>query len=325
MSNKKYCLLSWYKTNDDRFIFRYDVPFSLKTATRVSRLGGKDPIYYRITDTTHIANIPMKRLLSHTNTKMELTQYLARKTLERGHQTEKRVVVAWSCQCKATHTDMTYLASNQEEADTKLILHAVDATTSGATSINIISPDTDVFILSLRRFPDLCENTTFETGRGHRHRKILLGPIVRALGSARTAALPGFHAWSGADITGSFAGKGKLKCWKALLDADEDSVTALADLGTTTNPTSSTVAAIEKLVCQLYKPKTRISEVKDLRWLLFRKKQAESERLPPTQSTLKEAILRAHYQTMIWNNDIIPNPELPSPETYGWTMEKGNY
>ena len=30
-----------------------------------------------------------------------------------------------------------------------------------------------------------------------------------ALGPARIAALPGFHAWSGADVTGSFAGKQK--------------------------------------------------------------------------------------------------------------------
>ena len=37
--------------------------------------------------------------------------------------------------------------------------------------------------------------------------KIALRPIVDALGPARIAALPGFHAWSEADVTGSFAGK----------------------------------------------------------------------------------------------------------------------
>lgn len=148
----------------------------------------------------------MKRLLSHVNTKMELTQYLAKKTLERGQQSGKRVVVAWSSFCKGTHKEMAYLESNQEEADTKLLLHAIDATNSGATSIDIISPDTDVLVLALRRFPELCESTSFVTGKGQRHRKIYLSPIVRALGPTRTAALPGFHAWSGADITGSFSG-----------------------------------------------------------------------------------------------------------------------
>lgn len=121
------------------------------------------------------------------------------------------------------------------------------------------------------------------------------------------------------------SGKGKPLCWKAFLEADEDSIAALADLGTSVQPSPSTVAGIEKLVCRLFLPKTRLSKVKDLRWLLFRKKQAESERLPPTLAALEEAILRAHYQTMVWNNDKIPNPELPSPECYGWKMEKGTH
>ena len=38
-----------------------------------------------------------------------------------------------------------------------------------------------------------------------------------ALVPARIAALPGFHAWSGADVTGSFAGKQKTWHVKKLL------------------------------------------------------------------------------------------------------------
>ena len=45
------------------------------------------------------------------------------------------------------------------------------------------------------------------------------------------AALPGFHAWSEADVTGNFALKGKLEYWKVLLEADEQCLTTLADLG----------------------------------------------------------------------------------------------
>ena len=113
-----------------------------------------------------------------------------------------------------------------------------------------------MFVLALRRYPELCADTSFVTGRGQRNRNIQLRPIVRALGAARTAALPGFHAWSGADVTGNFAFKGKLECWKVFLQADEDFVTALADLGSTILPTAGIFYAIEKLVCQLYQPKT---------------------------------------------------------------------
>ena len=62
---------------------RYDFPLSLKYATRVRRQGDQDPVYYGITDSTHIGKVQMKRLLSHNKTKMELTEYLAKKALER--------------------------------------------------------------------------------------------------------------------------------------------------------------------------------------------------------------------------------------------------
>ena len=99
-------------------------------------------------------------------------------------------IVTWgSTSCQATHQDALHLKSSQEEADTKMLLHAVDAASIGAAEINICSPDTDVFILSLRRYihqvkafcgcPQHYKNCSF------------------------------FHALSSAEITGSFSGKGK--------------------------------------------------------------------------------------------------------------------
>ena len=123
-------------------------------------------MYYRITDSTHIAKITMKRLLSHERTKMELAEYLSAKVFQRSDDRGTSVVVAWGNNCKATHQDETQLRSSQEEADIKMILHAVDASSHGATQVNICSPDTDVFILLLRRYPQLCNDVYFVLGRG---------------------------------------------------------------------------------------------------------------------------------------------------------------
>ena len=210
-----------------------------------TRYGGKDIK----TSEPFLMQVPLKRLLAHVSTKDELTQYLASKTLDKGRQNGWHVVVASSGKCRATHKDMAYLDSDQEEADTKILLHAVDATASGAKSIKIFLPDTNMFVLALRRYPELCADSSFVTRRGQRHRNIPLFPIVRTLRAARTAALPGFHAWSGVDVTGNFAFIGKLECWKELLQADE-CVTALADLSSTILPTAGMFYAIEKLVCQ---------------------------------------------------------------------------
>ena len=167
-------------------------------ATRAKRQGQRPAISYRITDSTNISKVTMEKLLAHVDTKMELSSYLARKTIEQGQSRGKRVI-AWSNQCQASRQEMSHLSSDQEEADTKLILHALDATNAGATNLQIHSPDTDVLVRALRRYPQLCENTVFVTGAAQRRRMIPLKLIYDALGEERAAALPGFYAMSGAD------------------------------------------------------------------------------------------------------------------------------
>ena len=76
---------------------------------------------------------------------------------------------------------MRYLKTDQG-ADTKIVLHALDATANGATEVRIRSPHTDVSILALRRYPDLCQHTVFVTGKGETYRTIKLQPIAPALG-----------------------------------------------------------------------------------------------------------------------------------------------
>ena len=51
---------------------------------------------------------------------MELAGYLAEKTVQHAMRHRKGLVVAWGCECLATHKDVTHLQSSQEEADTKI-------------------------------------------------------------------------------------------------------------------------------------------------------------------------------------------------------------
>ena len=54
------------RMDDVRLIFdRYDLPMTLKEGTREKRQGGQDPIYYRITDSTNISRVSMKKLVTH--------------------------------------------------------------------------------------------------------------------------------------------------------------------------------------------------------------------------------------------------------------------
>ena len=115
-----------------------------------------------------IPEVTIKKLLSRTSSTDELAKhmYLAQQTIEYAGRNEARAVVVYGCKCKRTKRDMSYLKSDQEESDIKIVLHALDATANGATEISIHSPDTDVFILAQRHYPDLCQNTIFVTGKG---------------------------------------------------------------------------------------------------------------------------------------------------------------
>ena len=97
------------------------------------------------------------------------------------------------------------MQSDHEEADA-----------DGATELSIYSPDTDVLVLAIKRYLEMSPNTSFVTGSATTRRIIKLQPIVEALGLAKTAALPAFHALTGADNRGSFSGKGKPTCWKEI-------------------------------------------------------------------------------------------------------------
>ena len=169
--------------------------------------------------------------------------------MERGEATGKKVVVAWATECKAIYKDVSHLQSDHEEADTKIIVHALDATADGATELSIYSPDTDVLVLAIRSYPEVCPNTSFVTGSATTSRTIRLKPIVEALGSAKIAALPAFHSLTGPDNTGNFSGKGKPTCWKEFEEANESILRSLANLGKDEKPDEETLDGIEQFVC----------------------------------------------------------------------------
>ena len=101
-----------------------------------------------------------------------------------------------------------------------------------------------MFVLAICRYHQLCKDTYFITGVGNKKRQISLAPLVHALGFSKTAALPGFHAFTGADQMGRFAGKGKLTCWQALSKCPVEVVSAFAALGTSDELTTDTESAI---------------------------------------------------------------------------------
>jgi len=87
------------------------------------------------------------------------------------------------------------LQSNQEEADTRIILHAAHAAKEGYSAVVVAADDTDVLVLCLAFFADI---------------SCLL---FQKKMEQRTGCM---HAFTGCNTVSAFAGRGKLQALKLI-------------------------------------------------------------------------------------------------------------
>ena len=86
--------------------------------------------------------------------------------------------------------------------------------------------------------------------------------------------------------------------WCSRFPADEELISGFSTLGVSAIPSRKTDGFVPA-VCT--KDRYLCGENADLRWWLFRKEQAHSQRQHPTEANLSQAILRDHYQLLVWN------------------------
>ena len=127
--NRKYIKQNVFR--EVHFVFdRYDeASVSLKSDTRRKRQGTRAVVQYKISESTNISNVSLTKLLSHCTTKDELSAFLSRKVLQWAADTGEstNIVCSWQYNAESHMTDVSHLSSSHEEADTKIVLHAVDA------------------------------------------------------------------------------------------------------------------------------------------------------------------------------------------------------
>ena len=155
------------------------------------------------------------------------------------------ILKVWSS--NKSREDFEGLASNHKEADTRIILHARDATVRGYTQVNVLCRDTDVLVLLLAHRENLCQYIWIFSGTSRRTCYIPVHKIT--LPEEKRKSLLAFHALTGCDTTSQFVGIGKQKAWKAF---DGPSVRLLEHLGEGSHPNANVLADAEAFVCQLY-------------------------------------------------------------------------
>ena len=91
-------------------------------------------------------------------------------------------------------------------------------------------------MLAVSTQPELGSEAEMIMDPGENRRKIQLQPIYNALGCRKVRALRGFHGIRGCDTTCCFFGKSKTAWWKAYLEASDDVIEALTNLGVGESP-----------------------------------------------------------------------------------------
>ena len=158
------------------------------------------------------------------------------------------------------------LVTRQEEADTRMSLHAAHASQQGYETIVIKSPDTDVGVLAVYYSSQISGSLILATGTGNKRRFIDVNGISQEYGENISEALPGLHAFTGCDSVSTFSGKGKQSAVKVILK-DEGLCETMREFGQSYTVSEELMEKCEMYVCSLYGKSG--ADVNDVRYALF--------------------------------------------------------
>ena len=213
------------------------------------------------------------------------------------------------------------IATNQEEADTKVFLCSKHASQSGSTHVCICTVDSDIPIYALYFQNKIEARLLVKIGVGNRTRVLDIEDISSELGPDMCKALPSLHAFTGNDYTSAFHGIGKKKAYKIVKTSDEYK-SCFANFGDSFTFDASLFPILEKFVCLMYGLKCESTN--EARYLKFcsKKKCPEPQQLPPTRDALLCHLKRVSYVTAIIKRSLDCYPDIPDPDGYGWTTSE---
>ena len=236
-----------------------------------------------------------RKFLSEVKNKTSLIKFISKEWREEACMRRlkgKTLFVTAESECwKITEKgseNVTELTSNQEEADTRLLLHAKHAAHEDYEAVAVISEDTDVFVLLLNFSSIINTRLYMKCGSRTRTQLVDIKGAVQRTGREICETLIGLYSFTGCDSVSAFAGKGKIGALK-ILKSNEGARRAFRELGQSWTVSEDLYTLLEKFTCSMYIPVgNTTSHVNDARYKLFCAKngELESHQLPPCQDSL---------------------------------------
>eukprot|EP00058_Branchiostoma_floridae_P017868 XP_002603357.1 hypothetical protein BRAFLDRAFT_80350 [Branchiostoma floridae] len=303
---------------------RIDVVFdvyrdqSIKAAERFKR-GSSTALQYKTITGGHQVK-QWRKFLSSANNKSCLIKFLIeewKRPIYREKLRNKTLYATCEEGCyrfsKEEWVEIAELQCSQEEADTRLLLHALHAAETGSEAVVITAEDTDVMVISLAFAKRIPCKLYQKCGTKSRTRFIAIDQLGDTLGEEVCKALVGLHAFTGCDTVSTFSGRGKLGVFKLMLKNAEYQ-DAFQQLGEswTVSPDGTLFKRIERFTCQMYVSSTSVADVNEMRHHLFiaKKGNVESSALPPCRDCLHLHVQRANYQAGIWRGCLQNDPQV---------------
>ena len=158
--------------------------------------------------------------LRDTKNKQELFTFLSENIASTAWPDGKQVFNTSGIRVVGTERSHSMLPCNHEEADTRIMIHLLDALEHGASTCLVRTVDTDVVVILIGKFHAMVAKyptadiwVAFGTGKSFTY--LHINDICHSLGKEKSTALPIFHCYTGCDTTSAFCGKGKKSAWEA--------------------------------------------------------------------------------------------------------------
>ena len=299
-----------------------DVIFdSYRTAT--IKAGTRDHPTSTVWKIRHIVDSRNIRLPTNWNhfinlveNRQNLIHFLTKELLNKVEQLpgHKEFVVAGGSETSdlvvsSVRASVEHLHGTQEQADTKIILHAVDASEKNYHRIVVYSKNTnDLLLIYHQTAPEVWMNA----GTMKKPRCIAVHAISNSMSPQLIRYLLSYHAITGSDSTSQFSEYGKLSTWQRY-KADPAILNIFAD-----NEDSAARDA-ERFINKIYSPSSSLSSINDLRTEMFHR-IANPEKLPPTQDSLLLHLQRRQHQMTVWQQATVAKLDMKSPDQCGWLL-----
>ena len=244
---------------------------SIKNAER-QRRGTDEGIIYRNIHRGQTIH-QWRKFLSSSENKTSVIKFLVDEWRSPAFQQEygdKDIYVTSGSECFRVTRDIAEvvpeLASDHEEADTRVLLHSKHAADQGYKAVIIAADDTDILIMALSLGHNLQCPIYQRRGTSAHCQYIDIRGVASQHGIDVCTSLIGIHAFTGCDSVSAFAGKGKVKPIKKMSNFRQ----CFGELGQTFDVTEQQFKEMEAFTCRLYlSEKTDCTDINECRYLMF--------------------------------------------------------